>query len=298
MDIRSLRYFLAVADTLNFTRAAKQLHINPSPLSRAIQQLEAEIGGSLFTRDTRKVELTVLGMALIPRAERAVAEVDSLTHDMQRRARGRADISLGFRSVPHDVLRSVTEATSAAGTDLIEVQLRPLLPRTQIRAVLAGDLDLAIVQEPIEHRSLSSLPILVETQGLALPEGALPPDAVATIDTLADFTILVPAGTDVITTAAFERIGVAAHDILVAEFDIVGGFAALIASGGYCCLVPMHPSAPWHQYVMAPGVAVRPFSPTLAPVTSVAWRSSRDNEGDLGPVLDRLRAAFPQPLRR
>lgn len=297
MELRHLRYFLAVAETLNFGRAAQRLHIAPSPLSRAIQQLEAEIGGQLFTRHTRKVELTVLGMALVPRAERAIAEVDSLAREMHKRARGRADVTLAFRSVPHDVLRQV--ATAASGDDAeVDVRLRPLISHTQVGALLAGDIDLGIVHAPVDHRSLSYLPILVETMGVALPaEERYTQLTAASVETLADLTLLLPAATD-ISNAAMERYGAAARDVLAVEFDIVGGFAALIAGGGHCCFVPVDPAAPWHQYVVVPGVVVKPLAPRTATMTFLAWRSSRDNDGDLGQVLHRIRAAFPEPVQR
>ncbi|MFE2601512.1 LysR family transcriptional regulator [Streptomyces sp. NPDC059396] len=299
MDLRHLRYFLAVAETLNFGRAAEQLHIAPSPLSRAIQQLEAEIGGQLFDRDTRRVELTSLGMALVPRAERAIGEVDSLARDMQKRARGRADVNLGFRSIPHDVLGLVRAAASGGETGDVDVQLRPLISQTQIRAVLAGDLDMGLVQPRVEHRSLSYLPVLVETMGMALPaDEKYGPLAVASVETLADLTLLLPAGTDIVANPAMERYGSAARNMLAVDFDIVGGFAALVAGGGHCCFAPLDPAAPWHQYVAVPGVLIKPLAPKSAATTSLVWRSSRDNPSDLGHVLHRIREAFPEPVVR
>lgn len=295
MELRHLRYFLAVADTLNFSRAARELRIDPSPLSRAIQQLEAEIGGPLFVRDTRKVELTALGTALVARAERVIADVDALTHDLQKRARGHADVRLGFRSMPHDILDHVVKAITGTAAD-IGVQLRPMTPHDQVRAVLAGELDLGLVQFDVEHRNLSSLTILAETQGLALPAEYADLEA-ASMDTLSDLTLLIPAGTDM-ANAAIERFGATAKDVLPVDFDIVGGFAALVASGGYCCFVPHHPAAPWHQFIAVPGVVIKPFIPTSCPVTSLVWRTTRDHDGDLGTLLSRVRAAFPEPVRR
>ncbi|MFJ5265629.1 LysR family transcriptional regulator [Streptomyces sp. NPDC088387] len=299
MDHKHLRYFLAVAETLNFGRAAQQLHIAPSPLSRAIQQLEAEIGGRLFNRDTRKVALTPLGMALVPRAERAVGEMDSLTRDMYKRARGRADVNLGFRSVPHDILRLVTAAVKGDKAGDVDVQLRPLVSETQIRAVLANELDVGIVQQRVHHRSLQYLPILIETMGMALPDqGRYTPLVSASIETLADLTLLLPATTGIAASPELEQYGSAARAVFAVDFDIVGGFAALIAGGGHCCFAPLDPGAPWHQYVAAPGVVIKPLAPRTTVTTFLVWRSSRDNAEDLGHVLHRLRAAFPEPVRR
>lgn len=70
MDFRHLRYFLAVAEELHFARAAERLHIDQSPLSRTIKELEEELGTQLFTRTTRSTRLTHAGRALLERVPR------------------------------------------------------------------------------------------------------------------------------------------------------------------------------------------------------------------------------------
>jgi DNA-binding transcriptional LysR family regulator len=102
MEIRHLRYFIAVAEELSFSRAAKRLNVSQPPLSVQIQALEAEIGVALFIRNRRKVELTPAGQLLLEHARRAVKHLEHTTNVVRRAGRGEAGvIRLAFTgSVP------------------------------------------------------------------------------------------------------------------------------------------------------------------------------------------------------
>jgi DNA-binding transcriptional LysR family regulator len=84
VELRQLRYFVAVAEELHFGRAATRLHMSQSPLSRAIRELERDLGVVLFVRTTRRVELTAAGSLLLERSRRALAEIDGAIADAQR----------------------------------------------------------------------------------------------------------------------------------------------------------------------------------------------------------------------
>ena len=77
MEIRQLRYFVTVAQTRHFGRAAERLHMAQSPLSQAIRQLESQVGATLFTRTTRRVELTPAGEAFLRDARRILDSVEA-----------------------------------------------------------------------------------------------------------------------------------------------------------------------------------------------------------------------------
>ena len=84
VELRQLRYFVAVAEELHFGRAAARLHMSQSPLSRAIRELEHDLGLVLFVRTTRRVELTPAGAVLLDRSRRALAEIDGAIIEARR----------------------------------------------------------------------------------------------------------------------------------------------------------------------------------------------------------------------
>src|SRR5215217_4853618 len=88
VELRHLRYFIAVAEELNFTRAARQMHMAQPPLSAAIRQLERDLGVDLFVRTTRQVKLTEAGRAFLEGARRTLADADRAVEDAKRAAAG------------------------------------------------------------------------------------------------------------------------------------------------------------------------------------------------------------------
>ncbi len=97
MDLRQLRYFLAVATTKNFTRAAEQMHIAQPPLSRQIQLLEEELGVQLIQRNSRPVRLTEAGRLFYEQALQVLQRVDQMKKTAQQAGRNhRQSISIGY----------------------------------------------------------------------------------------------------------------------------------------------------------------------------------------------------------
>src|SRR5262245_44123978 len=105
MELRHLRYFVAVAEALSFARAAERLHLSQPPLSRQIRALEDELGTPLFARTKRSVRLTPAGAALLPEARRLLRDADGLKAGARQVAAGEVGtLALGFISVAADNL--------------------------------------------------------------------------------------------------------------------------------------------------------------------------------------------------
>lgn len=151
MELRQLRYFIAVADALHFTRAAEQLHVAQPALSHQIRQLEEEIGAVLLERTNRMVRLTPAGEAFRERARMALDQASRAAVDAAHIEQGRAGrISLGFVSsavfsVLPELLRRFRRAVPNA-----EVELRELEPSEQLAAIRNDHLDLGILHAALK----------------------------------------------------------------------------------------------------------------------------------------------------
>ena len=88
MELRHLRYFLAVAEELHFARAAERLHIDQSPLSRAVKELEEELGARLFVRTTRSSQLTLAGRFFLEHVPRVFASIEQARDSVRSAATG------------------------------------------------------------------------------------------------------------------------------------------------------------------------------------------------------------------
>jgi LysR family carnitine catabolism transcriptional activator len=100
MTLKQIKAFLVLARLLNYAQAAQELCISQSALSLAIKALEAELGGKLFKRNTRKVELTQEGLSLLPNARRLLAHWDEMQHDLKERFRLNRGV-LSIASMPY-----------------------------------------------------------------------------------------------------------------------------------------------------------------------------------------------------
>jgi DNA-binding transcriptional LysR family regulator len=148
MELRHLRYFVAVAEELHFTRAALRLHIAQPPLSQQIRALEEELGVQLFVRTRRSVVLTDAGHALLERARAMLAAAQALPRELQRVARGETGLlRIGFSSTLPltKVLRDVVADHRRSHPD-VALNLREMHTQLQFDSLARGELDVGLVR--------------------------------------------------------------------------------------------------------------------------------------------------------
>jgi DNA-binding transcriptional LysR family regulator len=151
MELRHLRYFLAVAEELNFTRAAKRLHIAQPPLTQQIKALEREIGVSLFDRSAYRIELTAAGRAFMGEVARILGEVRAAVLVAKRAARGAAgQVRVGFTESAtfNPRVTAAFRSFRSAHPD-VEISLEEHQSVELVKALREGRIDAAFVRPPL-----------------------------------------------------------------------------------------------------------------------------------------------------
>jgi DNA-binding transcriptional LysR family regulator len=174
MELRHLRYFIAVAEERHITRAARRLGMQQPPLSQQIRLLETELGVSLFTRGARGVELTVAGQALLDDAYAILASVERAADRTQQAARGQVGkLSVGFTTsailhpaVPR-MIRVFREQHARVELDLREHPAADLIEAVARRELQVGLLRVPVARPP----ELQFLELLHEELLVVLPVG-------------------------------------------------------------------------------------------------------------------------------
>ncbi len=171
IELRHLRYFLAVAETLHFSRAAKRLGIAQPPLSQQIKRLEQLLGHPLFERTTRGVKLTLAGQLLARRARSTIEKVEEDLSQVRRLGRGEeGTLTVGFSgSVMFTELPAAIQSYRHRYPK-VELRLRELVTTAQIAALLNGTLDLAFLRDGDPTEGIRITTLLKERYIAVLPE--------------------------------------------------------------------------------------------------------------------------------
>lgn len=274
MELRHLRYFLAIAETLNFGRAATRLGIAQPPLSRQIQDLEAEIGTALFHRTPRGVTLTDAGSVFAQKAVQILAASEEAVGEARDAGVGRRGrLVIGFvHSVAYSLLPRILPEFRRRHPD-VAVSLREVTVIDKESALLSEHVDIGIFRPPPTHPEIVNFPVHEEGFVLALPAShplarrrRVPVQAIAH-----EPLILFPALRGDVglrgTIASFLRqngIAVRAAE----EVGTIQGGLGLVLAGAGVCIVPETSSV-----ISVPGLVFRAFAePTTRVVSTVCWR--------------------------
>jgi DNA-binding transcriptional LysR family regulator len=173
VELRHLRYFVAVAEERHFGRAAARLHMAQPPLSQQIRQLEADLGLQLLTRTTRRVDLTPAGETYLMRARQIIAAVSSAAGEAQRVAAGlQGRLAIGcVGSATYSLLPQLVRTLRDELPDVeVAVQGEMLAP-DQAQALADGRIDLGLLRPPVDDDALRLEVLRSDPLIVALPDG-------------------------------------------------------------------------------------------------------------------------------
>lgn len=298
VELRHLRYFLAVAEERHFGRAAERLHMAQPPLSHAVKQLEAELGVTLFERTTRRVELTPAGELLLERARGILATVESTRTDVARAAAGDLGrIAMGFTgSATYELLPRLSRILREELPD-VELELfgEMLTPRS-VAGLVDGSLDLAFLRPPVRQPGLAVHVIRREPLIAVLPEQhALARSQSVPLAELAEepFVSYPSHFRSVVYDAVLEACRKAGFEPrLKHEVGETSTLVAFVAAGLGVALVPASV-----QQLQITGAVYRPLAGTTEEVAlALAYRSD-DESVLLHRVLARVHSLVSGPRR-
>lgn len=294
MEIRHLRYFEALAATLNFSHAAQRLHVAQPELSRQIQQLENELGVALVDRSTRPIKLTEAGQFFYDQTLQLLSRVQQTVESTRRIGEGkRRRLSVGFvPSMLYGLIPQILREFSEAH-DNLDVALVELTSLQQVRALQDGSIDIAfsrlsLANDGILHQVIDEEPVVAV---MSVASALAKKKSLAMAELVKHTVVLYPAQPRPSFADEVLR-HFRAHGHAVRHLQEANGLQTaigLVAAGAGVSLVPASV-----QRLQRDDVAYRPLAETN--VTSIVVMSSRSN--DTSPLLAELRQAMIDAYRR
>ena len=226
MDVRQLRHFAAVAETLHFGRAAERLRMTQPPLSQSILTLERELGAPLFVRTKRSVRLTALGEQWLPHVEAALSALDDLPGLARSLRDGESGhLALSFVSTAdYSVLPSLVRRYAETFPN-VEIRLFEATSDVQIPALINGERHVGIIIPPADqplppslaYRQLLREPLVAAVPTAWIEQGRIRSrTALSSAEVLASPLILFP-----------KHVAPAFHDLVTGYYAALGGLARI-----------------------------------------------------------------------
>ncbi|RBP13981.1 DNA-binding transcriptional LysR family regulator [Roseiarcus fermentans] len=270
IELRHLKYFVAVAKELSIGRAAVALNISQPPLTRQIQQLEEDLGAVLFVRSVKGVELTDAGRTLYEEARNILSLVDLASERTRRAAQGRIgrlDVGI-FGSGMYDIIPRVLRKFRAAFPE-VKIVLHPMTKDAQVEALRQRRINVGFNRLVPRYPDIASRVVMWERLYIVVPESdPLAGRAEVSIAELVDSPFVLfpkvarPNFNDFVASLC-QRHGFVPH--IAQEVGEATTGVALVASGFGVCIVPESV-----KYFRADGVVYLPMTespPTMLDVT-------------------------------
>lgn len=284
MELRHLRYFIAVAEELNFSRAAERLHIAQPPLSQQIQDLEIELGVQLFERTKRRVRLTEAGKVFLEEVEKVFEQVNRATEAAHRASRGEiGKLAIAFNSsATYSVLPDLLHQFHQQYPE-VELILQELTTSQQLDKLQQNQIDVGLLYLPIDTKELTVISVLKEPLIVALSAShPLAKQSKIAIADLSDRPFILPPpqlgeGLYSQIRQYFEQINFYPKTTQTAT--LLQTAIALVAGGVGTAIVPAS-----LQNLQRKGVVYRAIVPTAPEIEiALAWRNN-----NASPVLQKF----------
>lgn len=171
MDLAKLRYAIALAEELNFTRAAERCHVSQPPLSRAIRDIEDKVGAKLFERNKHHVRVTPAGARFVSTARKIIDLLESGTQATRETADGlRGSLAIGFGgSMVYSLIPALVRQFRAEAPN-VAIKFCTIPITNQLEALREGKLDIGVIRTPINDERIAHHTIHTEPLIIALPD--------------------------------------------------------------------------------------------------------------------------------
>ncbi|WP_043634227.1 LysR family transcriptional regulator [Nonomuraea candida] len=297
MEIFHLRYFVAVAEHLSFSAAARGLHMATSPLSRRVRDLEGELGVRLFDRDPHHVELTEAGAALLPIAKDVLARFDDLPWRLRQAVQeGRPTVYVGVPPVLHPRLRERLAVLERRAAHLCELKRWPGGSADLLAGVQRGEQVAALVHLPVGAEGIEVREVLREPLGAVLPAAAFAGRASVSLRELTGYAYVTPRG----LPPYFEQLAVRLKSAgirrrIILETADYASTSEMVANGAAFSISFLDAASPLGRLRPENVVTVpfEDFRPELT--TGLIWRADRVDRPELAELLRLAQEVLPDP---
>ena len=298
MDVHQLRCFLAVAAERHFGRGAERLHLTTSPVSRAVRDLEREIGAPLFVRGHHQASLTAAGRRLAERAAPLLADFDALLPDVRSVVESaRGVLRLGSTHlVEPEVVDAVGECAERCDPTR-EVLVQLYGHDELLDALERDDVDLVVNYLPLGRPSLRGRPLITYRMGVAMrADDPLAGRGTLTVSDIADRRIQlltpepVPAAVALVRRQLEDR---GARGVRIYPASDVMQLAEHVRRTGDLSLAFVNVRSGATRAFHDAGFAVLPVTDGPSLDIGVGWRAGREGEGSLAEVLAEVGARWP-----